>query len=88
MQGIRIESRPQFGKKYWLRSKDEILAKALFTNALVDRLMSCDPQAGWSAEKSGRWLFVYRHGKLFAPQALPGFWRSAQAIADLFLRPR
>lgn len=87
MQAIRIEARPQFAKKYWLRSKDEILAKALFTNLLVDRLMSCDPQGGWSAEKSGGWLFVYRHGKLFAPQALPGFWRSAQTIADLFLRP-
>lgn len=88
LRAIRLESRPKFGKKYWLRAKDEMLVKALFTNALVDGLMACDPQASWSVEKSGRWLLVYRHGKSSTPQALPSFWSSAHTIGNLFLRPQ
>jgi hypothetical protein len=87
LQAIRVDSRPKFGKKYWLRSKDEILVKALFTGALVDGLLVYDPRTVWSVEKSGGWLFVYRHGKSSAPQALRGFWSSAHTIADLFLTP-
>lgn len=88
LQAIRFESRPEFGKKYWLRAKDEISARALFTDGLLDRLAAADPQASWYVEKSGRWLLVYRHGKMFAPQTLPVFMDTARAMADLFLRPR
>jgi hypothetical protein len=87
LQAIRFESRPKFGKKYWLRANDEISVRALFRDALLDGVMGCDPHAGWSVEKSGRWLFVYRHGKSLAPHALPSFWTSAHKIADLFLTP-
>jgi hypothetical protein len=87
LQAIRFDSRPKFNEKYWLRSKDDLLVKALFSDALIDGLMAFDPQTRWSVEKSGGWLIVYRHGMLSAPQALRNFWSSAHAIADLFLRP-
>jgi hypothetical protein len=87
LQAIRFDSRPEFNKKHWLRSKDEILVKVLFTDALLDALMGFDQQTRWSVEKSGGWLFVYRHGMLSAPQGLRDFWSSARAIADIFIRP-
>ncbi len=87
LQAIRFESRPKFGKKYWLRGKDEILVKSLFTDGLLDSLATCDPQASWSIEKSGRWLFVYRHGQSSSPHDLPSFFSAAQRIANLFLDP-
>jgi len=88
LQGLRFESRPEFGRKYWLRAKDEISIRALFTDPFIDRLAATDPQAMWYVEKSGRWLLVYSHGTTYAPQALPGFLGAARATADLFLATR
>jgi len=87
LQAIHFESRPQFGKKYWLRASDEIAARALFTDALIDRLSTTDPSAAWYVEKSGRWVLVYRHGKSCAPLGLARFLQNARAMADLFLTP-
>lgn len=87
LQAIHIESRPDFGKKYWLRSPNEIAVRALFSNAFLDRLAIADPKAAWYVEKNGLWLLVYQHSKSFAPQDLPSFWQAAHAMANLFLTP-
>ncbi len=86
LQALRFESRPEFGKRYWLRSTQEIAARALFTNTFIDRLASIDPQGRWYVEKSGQWLLVYRHGTL-APPDLRSFWQTSGMIGDLFLHP-
>ncbi len=59
LQAIQFESRPEFGKKYWLRASDEIAIRALFTDTFIDRLSTTDPRAAWYVEKSGGWLLVY-----------------------------
>lgn len=87
LQAIRFESRPEFGKKYWLRTSDEIATRALFTDAFLDRLSNTDPKAAWYIEKNGRWLIVYQHGKSFAPPALAHFLQASRMLADLFLIP-
>jgi hypothetical protein len=88
LQAIRFESRPEFGKKYWLRAVDEIAARALFTDAFLDRLSTADPNAAWHLEKSGGWLIIYQHGKSCAPPALAHFLQASRILADLFLIPR
>jgi hypothetical protein len=85
--GIQFESRPEFGKKYWLRTNNEISVRAIFSDAFIDRFFSVDPKAEWYVEKSGQWLLVYRHGVLFAPQDLPAFGYASRAIANLFFEP-
>lgn len=87
LQALRFETRPEFGKRYWLRSSEEIATRALFTDTFIDRLASVDPQAKWYVEKSGGWLLVYRHGTLFGPPDLQSFWHTSRMIADLFLHP-
>jgi hypothetical protein len=87
LQAIRFDSRPDFGKRYWLRASDEIAVRALFTDAFLDRLSTTDPRAAWYVEKSGGWLLVYRHGKSVGAQTLPDFWPASRTIANLFLTP-
>jgi hypothetical protein len=87
LQAIRFESRPEFGRKYWLRATDEIPVRALFTDLFIDHLSTTDPRAAWYVEKTGRWLIIYQHGKSFAPPHLPHFLQASRAMADLFLAP-
>jgi hypothetical protein len=87
-QALRFESRPEFGRKYCLRASDEIAARALFTEAFIDRLSITDPKAAWYVEKSGRWLLVYLHGKSCAPSGFTDFFQACRTMADLFLTPR
>jgi hypothetical protein len=87
LQALCFESRPEFEKRYWLRTSDEIAARALFTDAFIDRLSNADPKAAWYVEKSGRWLLVYLHGKSSAPSQLANFFQSCRTMADLFLTP-
>ena len=47
MQSIRFRSRPDFGKKSWLRARDEFGVRALFSDAFLDRLAFADPRAAW-----------------------------------------
>jgi hypothetical protein len=49
-------------------------------------LASADSKTAWYVEKAGQWLLVYRHGLLFAPEALPEFWQASRGIANLFLK--
>jgi hypothetical protein len=84
-QAIHFDMDPDFGKKYWLRAKDETAVRLFFNKSFLDRLKILDPTAKWSVEKTGRWLIVYRHNALFAPEALSGFLAYAQALAHLFL---
>lgn len=84
---IQFESRPEFGKKYWLRASNEIAIRALFNDTFIDRLSSTDPRAAWYVEKSGGWLLVYLHGKSCAPAGLPRFIEASRAMAGLFLSP-
>jgi hypothetical protein len=88
LQAIRFESRPRFGKKYWLRAKDEIATRALFNDAFINRLAAADPRATWFVEKIGDWLLVYQHNKAFAPAAVPSFLEATRRVADVFLMPR
>jgi len=85
-QAIQFASRPDFGRKYWLRADDEIAVRALFSDTFIDRLASTDSKTVWYVEKAGQWLLVYRHGLLFAPEALPEFWQASRGIANLFLK--
>jgi hypothetical protein len=85
IQGFRFESRPKFQKRYWLRAKDEVSVRAVFSDAFIDRLAAADPHAQWYVEKSGGWLLVYSHGKTYPPQALAGFLGATRVVADLFL---
>jgi hypothetical protein len=87
LQAIRFESRPEFGKRYWLRASDEIPVRALFNDTFLDRLSIADPKATWYVEKNGRWLPVYHHGKSVTPPALPQFFQAAKAMAELFSTP-
>ena len=87
MQSIRFQSRPDFGKKYCLRARDEFAVRALFSDAFLDHLSLADPNGAWYVEKNGKWLLVYRHGKSVAPPALPHFIQTSRAMADLFLTP-
>jgi hypothetical protein len=82
---IRFDSHPDFGRRYALRAGNETAIRALFGHSFLDRLTACDPEAGWSVEKAGRWLLVYRHNQFFAPDAIPESWQRAQALASLFL---
>jgi hypothetical protein len=86
-QAIHFDAHPDFGKKYWLRAENETAARVFFNNSFLDRLKILDPEAKWSVEKAGRWLIIYRHNALFAPKAIPEFWRYAQELANLFLDP-
>jgi hypothetical protein len=88
LQAVRFESRPDFAKRYWLRARDEIAARALFTEAFIDRLSIADPQAAWYVEKSGRWLLVYLHGKTCAPSQFADFFQACRTLASLFLTHR
>ena len=88
LQALRFESRPEFGRRYWLRASDEFAARALFTEAFIDRLSIADPKAAWYVEKSGRWLLVYLHGKSCAPSQIENFFQTCRTMADLFLTPR
>lgn len=88
LQSLRFESRPEFGKRYWLRSGDEMAVRAFFTDAFIDRLSITDPKAAWYVEKSGRWLLVYLHGKSCAPSGFTDFFQACRSMADLFLTPR
>jgi hypothetical protein len=88
LQGLYFESRPEFRKRYWLRARDEISVRAIFTDTRIDHLAASDPQAMWYVEKIGRWLLVYSHGRTYSPADLPGFFVAARAMADLFLATR
>ncbi|MFZ1916624.1 MAG: hypothetical protein WAU58_03555 [Terriglobales bacterium] len=84
-QPIRFDSHPDFGRRYALRAGDETAVRAFFNLPFLDRLTASDPEAAWSVEKAGRWLLVYRHNQLFAPDAIPESWQRSQALANLFL---
>jgi hypothetical protein len=84
---IHFDSRPEFGKKYWLRATNEIAVRAFFSDSFVDHLLAADPNSLWYVEKSGHWLLVYRHEVLFAPRQIPAFMQESQSIAGLFLAP-
>ncbi len=85
-QAIQFASRPDFGKRYWIRANDEIAVRALFSDTFIDRMSAADPKTAWYVEKGGQWLLVYRHGVLFAPEALPEFRKVTHEIASLFLK--
>jgi hypothetical protein len=85
-QAIQVASRPDFGKRCWLRAEDEIAVRALFSDTFIDRLARADSKTVWYVEKAGQWLLVYRHGMLFAPESLPEFWQDSRAVANLFLK--
>jgi len=51
-QAIQFASRPDFGKKYWLRADDEIAVRALFSDTFIDRLASADSKTPWYVEKA------------------------------------
>jgi hypothetical protein len=82
---MRFDSHPDLGRRYALRAGDETAIRAFFNLPFLDRLTASDPEAGWSVEKAGRWLLVYRHNEFFAPDAIPESWQRAQALANLFL---
>jgi len=84
---IRFDSHPEFDRRYALRAGNETAIRAFFNPPFLDRLTASDPEAGWSVEKAGRWLLVYRHNQFFAPDAIPESWQRAQALANLFLQP-
>ncbi len=84
---MRFDSHPDFGRRYALRAGSETAIRAFFNLPFLDRLTASDPDAGWSVEKAGRWLLVYRHNEFFAPDAIPESWQRAQALANLFLEP-
>jgi hypothetical protein len=85
-KAIRSDRRPEFNKRYWLRSDEDFRVSALFTDQLIDHLASIDLRAEYSIEKGGDWLILYRHGVLTSPASLADFWRSAERLAALFVR--
>lgn len=85
LKAIQFESRPEFGRNYWLRANGEIAARAFFNDGFIDRLSNADARAAWYVEKSGGWLLVYRHGKSIGAQALADFWQASRIMANLFL---
>jgi|SRR5208283_4386025 len=84
---IRFDSHPEFDRRYALRAGDETAIRVFFSLSFLDRLTASDLEAGWSVEKAGRWLLVYRHNQFFAPDAIPESWQRAHALANLFLQP-
>jgi len=86
-QAIQLESRPEFGKQYWLRGPDEIAIRALFSAVLIDRFTTLDVGRRWSIEKGGDWLVVFSWGRIVSTGHLPDFFKASEVIADLFLRP-
>ena len=84
---IRFDSHPEFDRRYALRADNETAIRAFFDSPFLDRLTAADPESGWSVERTGRWLLVYRHNEFFAPDAIPESWQRAHALANLFLQP-
>jgi hypothetical protein len=84
-KAIRNDRRPEFSKRYWLRSDQEFEVSALFTEALIDQLALLDRRAEYSIEKGGHWVIVYRHGLTVSPVALVDFWKNAERLAALFV---
>ncbi len=70
------------------RAGNEAAVRAFFNLPFLDRLTASDSEAGWSVEKAGRWLLIYRHNQFFAPDAIPESLQRAQALAKLFLESR
>jgi len=84
-QLIRLDSRPDFARRYALRTGNETAIRAFFNLSFLDRLTASDPEAAWAAERAGRWLLIYRHNQLFPPDAIAECWLRAQTLASLFL---
>jgi hypothetical protein len=84
-KAITPNSRPEFGKRYWLRGREDFRIEAVFADPLIDQLSMLDPDFKYSIEKRGDWLIIYQHGALADARSIAMFWHRAHQLAHLFL---
>ena len=76
---------PDFGRHYVVEASrgDQAAIRQLFPAGVQSSFAMLDTDHEWSIEGSGKWLVLYRLGRLTRPEAYVDFINKATAIADM-----
>jgi hypothetical protein len=84
-KNITFDSRPEFSRRYQLRSPETDKTRELFTPALLSFLEGLDPKKKWRLEAFAETLIVYRMSKRAKPEEFRAFLEETGSLANSFL---
>ena len=83
-KGINFDSHPEFTRRSYVRSDDELKTREVITPGLLSFLEQGDPNKKWRLEGDGEILIVYRSEKRVKPPDFRTFLEETSSLAGQF----